>query len=58
VEWLILRADDPWWKTHYPPNGWGCQCTVHAVSLQELRDKYGKDGPDTAGHSDAPGGAG
>ncbi|BBF85709.1 phage virion morphogenesis protein [Aquitalea magnusonii] len=45
---LILRADDPWWNVHYPPNGWGCQCTVHAVSLQELRDKYGKDGPDTA----------
>ncbi|BBF84516.1 phage virion morphogenesis protein [Aquitalea magnusonii] len=45
---LILRADDPWWNVHYPPNGWGCQCTVRAVSLQELRDKYGKTGPDTA----------
>jgi hypothetical protein len=45
---LILRADDPWWQTHYPPNGWGCQCTVRAVSLQELRDKYGITGPDTA----------
>jgi uncharacterized protein with gpF-like domain len=19
----ILPADDPWWDTHYPPNGWG-----------------------------------
>lgn len=19
----ILSADDPWWNTHYPPNGWG-----------------------------------
>ena len=20
---VILPADDPWWDTHYPPNGWG-----------------------------------
>jgi len=20
---IILPADDPWWDTHYPPNGWG-----------------------------------
>lgn len=45
---LILRADDPWWQTHYPPNGWGCQCTVYGVSEKELREKYGKNGPDTA----------
>ncbi len=34
---LILRADDPWWQTHYPPNGWGCSCKVFAVSERELR---------------------
>lgn len=45
---LILRADDPWWQIHFPPNGWGCQCSIVAVSEQELRGKYGKLGPDTA----------
>lgn len=36
----ILPADDPWWDTHYPPNGWGCRCTVVSVSSSEMaRDK-------------------
>lgn len=28
---LTLRHDHPWWRTHYPPNGWGCRCRVVAV---------------------------
>ena len=36
---LILRADDPWWETHYPPNGWGCSCKVFAVGERELRKR-------------------
>lgn len=44
---LVLRADDPWWNTHFGPNGWGCQCTVRARSKRDLA-KLGKDGPDQA----------
>ena len=32
---IILRADDPWWQTHFPPNGWGCKCWVRQVSRRE-----------------------
>ncbi len=28
---LTLRHDDPFWASHFPPNGWGCRCTVKAV---------------------------
>lgn len=44
---LILPADDPWWRTHFPPNGWGCQCTVETLSADDLR-ALGKDAPDRA----------
>jgi len=43
----VLRADDPWWKTHTPPNGWNCRCTVVQLSERDLR-KLGKTGPDEA----------
>ena len=38
---LILPADDPWWQTHYPPNGWGCRCTVRSLNQRQL-DKMGR----------------
>jgi len=44
---MVLRHDDPFWSTHYPPNGWGCQCRVESLSERDLL-KLGKDGPDTA----------
>ena len=36
---LVLPHDDPFWDTHYPPNGWGCQCTVMAESERSLKRK-------------------
>lgn len=32
----VLPADDPWWDTHYPPNGWGCRCAVVSLSEAEI----------------------
>ena len=32
---LTLLHDHPFWDTHYPPCGWGCQCRVESVSRLE-----------------------
>jgi hypothetical protein len=32
---ITLRHDHPWWKTHYAPNGFGCECRIVAVSARE-----------------------
>ncbi|MBV2162856.1 MAG: hypothetical protein KUL80_01125 [Comamonas sp.] len=42
---LVLAKDDPWWRTHYPPNGWGCQCSVRGLWPRDLQ-RLGKTGPD------------
>lgn len=44
---LVLSADDPWWLTHFPANGWGCQCYVEGLSERDMQ-RLGKSGPDTA----------
>ncbi len=31
----LLPVDDPWWKTHFVPNGWGCKCRIRQVSRRE-----------------------
>jgi len=43
----VLAHDDPWWDTHYPPNGWGCNCKVVTLSGRDLA-RLGKKGPDKA----------
>lgn len=46
-EGLILRADDQWWDSHYPPNGWGCRCRVWPRTDRDLQ-LAGKERPDSA----------
>ena len=36
----VLRVDDPWWQTHYPPNGWRCRCSVRQLSEDDM-ERYG-----------------
>ncbi len=45
----VFRADDPIWKTHYPPNGFGRRCSVMALTEQEM-EKEGLSVSDSAGH--------
>lgn len=37
VAWsgLLLPVSESWWRTHMPPNGWGCRCRVRQVSTGE-----------------------
>lgn len=44
---LVLARDDPFWNTHFPPNGWGCQCSVRGLWARGLK-RLGKSGPDEA----------
>ena len=43
VAWAgtLLPADDPWWQTHFTPNGWGCKCRVRQVSKREAARRGG-----------------
>lgn len=33
---LVFRWDHPFWNSHFPPNGWGCRCTVVSETERSL----------------------
>lgn len=37
---LVLPVDDPFWRTHWPPNGWRCRCRVVAISQRDYDKGY------------------
>lgn len=34
---VVLPVDHPFWRTHYPPNGWRCGCYVRQLSPARMR---------------------
>jgi hypothetical protein len=52
---LILPKDDPWWDSHFPPNGWGCKCYTRAVT-ESRKTLYETNGVLTAPRLDGSGG--
>lgn len=36
---IVLPVDHPFWRTHFPPNGWNCRCNVLQRSERDLERK-------------------
>jgi hypothetical protein len=34
---IMLPVDDSFWSTHFPPNGWGCKCSVRQIARFEYQ---------------------
>ncbi|MDH4122383.1 MAG: phage minor head protein [Deltaproteobacteria bacterium] len=45
LDGTLLPADDPFWNTHFPPNGWRCKCWVRQVSEGEAGRRGWKVSP-------------
>jgi uncharacterized protein with gpF-like domain len=52
---LVLQKNDPFWDSHFPPNGWGCKCYTRAVT-ESQRKKYEAEGIPLPPRADSSGG--
>lgn len=43
LDGLILPADSPFWRDHFPPWEWGCRCLVTPVSEEDAKRIQGED---------------
>jgi SPP1 gp7 family putative phage head morphogenesis protein len=34
---LVLPVDDPFWRSHWPPNGWRCRCSAMSMTAREYQ---------------------
>ena len=39
---IIRRVDDPFWKTHSPPNGYRCRCSIRSLSAAQAKARSGQ----------------
>lgn len=49
LDGLVLPADSPFWRDHFPPWDWGCRCTVVGLSpedVEEIRAADAKRNPE------------
>lgn len=35
---LVIRVDDEFWLVHFPPNGWGCRCSVIQLTEEDVEE--------------------
>ncbi|WP_456390252.1 phage head morphogenesis protein [Profundibacter sp.] len=45
-EYLVLPADDPFWSSWYPPNGWGCKCWVRQLTQRGAEKRGISESPE------------